>query len=142
MRGSSSCARSSADRGARASEFIPINQPERAAERAERLGRGCDVYFSAIPRMRKGRTAGDVGLAPACWADLDSPEAVDALGKLEAPPSIVVATGSGENRHAYWLLDDPVPAEEVVELNRALAELLGADVRATDAARILRLPGR
>src|SRR4051812_42045070 len=72
----------SREQGARGSDFIPIDQPAQIAERAAHLARGCDVYFSAIPRVREGRTADDVGLAPACWADLDSPEAVEAIERL------------------------------------------------------------
>lgn len=130
--------------GARRSEFFPVEQHGRAATSAIQLGESCDVYFSAIPRVREGRGAADVGPAPAAWADLDTPDAHAALAAFTAfklPPSILIASGTADNRHAYWLLDEPQPAEAIVQLNRDLARMLGADERATDAARVLRLPG-
>jgi hypothetical protein len=67
------------------------------------------------------------------------------LSELGRPPSIRVSTGGGE--HVYWLLDEPAPLrtpEQRAALSatlRGLADYLGGDFRATDAARILRIPG-
>lgn len=128
-------------RGAGKPEAFHVADYARAARRAVELGRRCDVYFGVIPRTHEaGRGAADVGPATAVWADLDSPEAtIELLSFVE--PSIVVGSGSQGHHHAYWLLDAPHDAETVVALNRDLAVHLGADVRATDAARLLRLPG-
>jgi len=54
---------------------------------------------------------------------------------------MVVASGSGENRHAYWLLVQAVDLGRIERVNGQLACALGADQRAGDAARILRPPG-
>jgi hypothetical protein len=127
-------------RGAGKSEFFPVADFAKAAERAAELGRERDLYFGVIPRTHEnGRGAADVGPATTVWADLDSSEAMIELRSF-APPSIMVATGTEGHHHAYWLLDSPQDAEAVVALNRDLALHLGADVAATDAARILRLP--
>jgi hypothetical protein len=128
---------------ARGSEFFPIADASGAAARAVVLALESNVYFSVIPRLREGGRGGaDVGLAPVVWADIDGSDAVGNLQRFPHQPSILVASGGGSGHlHAYWLLEAPEPAKVVVELNRELAGVLGADVRATDAARILRLPG-
>ncbi len=129
------------EHGPSRSEFFPVADFANAAQRAVELGRACDLYYSVIPRAHEGgRGAADVGPATTVWADLDSPEAMIEVLSFVAP-SIMVATGTEGHHHAYWLLDAPHDAEAVVALNRDLALHLGADVRATDAARVLRLPG-
>ncbi len=50
-------------------------------------------------------------------------------------------SGSGENRHAYWLLDDTIESEAIEQRNRRLASVLGSDARVCDASRVLRVPG-
>lgn len=79
--------------------------------------------------------------ATAVWADIDSDAAVEALEQFPLRPTLIVGSGSGTNCHAYWVLTQPLPADEVVGINRALATRLGADVRSVDRSRILRVPG-
>jgi RepB DNA-primase from phage plasmid len=75
------------------------------------------------------------------WADLDGADAVRALERFEPALSIVIASGTGENCHAYWPLTVPLPRDEVERANRRLAYALGADPASADSARILRIPG-
>jgi hypothetical protein len=76
------------------------------------------------------------------WADCDTAESIAALQAFRPAPAILVRSGSGENRHAYWTLTGPVDAEAVTAGNRRLAQALGADAGAvTSAATILRPPG-
>ena len=53
----------------------------------------------------------------------------------------MIASGTGRNCHAYWLLTEPLERDEVERANRRLAHALGADAASADAARILRVPG-
>src|SRR4051794_27103242 len=97
-----------------------FERPERLrglATRALALGRRTDVYVGCAPRTRRhgGRAAGARALVPG--ADGDGEEAVAALEPFDPPPSIVVASGPGSNRHAYWLLSEPLPREEVERAN-------------------------
>jgi hypothetical protein len=62
------------------------------------------------------------------------------LERFEPQPSIVIASGSGRNCHAYWPLTEPLGAGEIERANRRLAHALRADPASADAARILRLP--
>jgi hypothetical protein len=59
----------------------------------------------------------------------------------QSAPTAIVASGTGNNVHAYWRLAEPVDPATAEELNGALAAALGADPVVRDAARILRLPG-
>jgi hypothetical protein len=113
----------------------------RLASRALRLGRRTDVYVGCAPRTRRHGGRDAVAGAFVLWADCDGEHAVDALERFEPQPSIVIASGSGRNCHAYWPLTEPLAAGEIERANHRLAHALGADPASADAARILRLPG-
>jgi hypothetical protein len=112
----------------------------RLASRAIRLGRRTDVYVGCAPRTRRygGRDA--VARAFVLWADCDGDDAVATLERFVPQPSIVIASGSGHNCHAYWPLTKPLAAGEIERANRRLAHALGADPASADVARILRVP--
>jgi hypothetical protein len=112
----------------------------RLASRAIRLGRRTDVYVGCAPRTRRHGGRDAVARAFVLWADCDGDDAVAMLERFEPQPSIVIASGSGCNCHAYWPLTEPLPAGEIERANRRLAHALGADPASADAARILRLP--
>jgi len=110
------------------------------ASRALRLGRRTDVYIGCAPRTRRHGGRDAVERAYVLWADCDGEDAVDALEHFDPQPSIVIASGTASNCHAYWPLAEPLAAEEVERANRRLAHALGADPASADAARILRVP--
>jgi hypothetical protein len=71
-------------------------------------------------------------------------EAQAAIEAFPLRPSILVDSGGGFQ--PYWLFREPVKlSQETIKrlegINRSVARALGGDVAATDAARILRLPG-
>jgi putative DNA primase/helicase len=71
-------------------------------------------------------------------------EALAAIKQFVLRPSILI--DSGEGYQLYWLLQAAVDLnngnlEYLERINRGLALALGGDVAATDAARILRIPG-
>ncbi len=100
-----------------------------------------DVYLGVIPRRRRGGGRDDlVSEARVLWVDCDTPEAVAALRATSPRPSIAVASGTGENTHAYWLLSEPTALADIEQGNRCLAARLAADPVCADAARILRPP--
>jgi hypothetical protein len=105
------------------------------------LGARTDVYVGCAPRA--GRPGGLDAIARVwvLWVDCDTQQAVDALHAFRPAPSIVVRSGTGEHRHAYWALAEPLDADATTAANRRLAHALGADGGAvTTAATILRPP--
>jgi hypothetical protein len=100
-----------------------------------------DVYVGVLPRRRRGGGRDDLGdEASVLWVDCDSSSSVRALTSFLPRPSLTVASGTGDNVHAYWLLRDAVPLDDIERANCSLAQLLEADRMCADAARILRPP--
>ena len=127
--------------GALQPAFFPVTDPAAVAARAVELRDSADVYFGAATREERSGKGSAVRFATALWADIDSDVGREGLKRFELEPSIIVGSGSGENVHAYWLLAEPIPADEAEALMRALALRIGSDPHVTDRARILRVPG-
>jgi len=97
------------------------------------------VFFGVALRQ-KGKS--DPILWPVLWADADSWD--DASRGLDSgvvpPPTAIVKSGQGY--HLYWRLAAPLlDKAQVFQLVRAIQEALGADPRAAEPARLLRVPG-
>jgi CHC2 zinc finger/RepB DNA-primase from phage plasmid len=122
--------------------FREVRELWRVEAEIAQLALGTDVFVGVVPRRRRrGRREDLADQAGVVWADCDGPESVEALRRFRPAPSMVVASGSGLNRHAYWFLHEPVEIEELECANRRLAFALGADRASTDGARILRPAG-
>jgi CHC2 zinc finger/RepB DNA-primase from phage plasmid len=115
------------------------------AEHLLAAGRDRNVYVGAAPRDRRAGTADAVPRGYTLWADCDEPAAVHALSAFDPAPSLIVLTGSVTDEvphaQALWQLRRPLSGADLERANRRLALGLGADMRATDRARILRPPG-
>jgi hypothetical protein len=121
-------------------DFIGVRDP-RLTNLICARGAETDLYVGAAPRARQDGTRAGIERAHVLWADVDGTDALDALRGFRPRPSLVVRSGSPDSAHAYWALWPPADPDEVERGNRRLAHHLGADVQATDAARILRPPG-
>lgn len=127
--------------GSTPGRFVPL---DRVTTAADWIGRGAergDVFVGAAPRAREDGTKRGVERAWCLWVDCDTLESVERLADMTARPSLVVSSGTGPNCHAWWSLTGPIPAAMLVRATRRLAHHLGADMAATDAARIMRPPG-
>lgn len=123
--------------------FYPVDQVHSATLIIARLAGRTDVYVGVLPRRRQASTRADlVPDGSALWVDCDTPQSSAALRDFSPAPSLVLASGTGDNRHAYWLLRQSVSLDEIEIANRRLASLLGADASCCNAARILRPPSR
>jgi putative DNA primase/helicase len=109
-----------------------------------------DVYVGVATRASsRGGTSQDCRELYALFADLDFKDSseADVRQRLDAfphPPSAIVFSGGG--LQAFWLLAAPLSiadhgAKSIQTMLRRLATALGGDLNATDAARVLRLPG-
>jgi hypothetical protein len=105
------------------------------------------VYFGVATRVTtaNGRRE-NCGFIGALFTDIDfkvTPEADarERLARFPLAPSIVVHTGGG--LHVYWLLREPLDIHETDPdpLLRCLSRALRGDLKAGEAARVLRVPG-
>jgi RepB DNA-primase from phage plasmid len=111
------------------------------ARRALTLGSRTDVYVGCAPRARRAGGRDAIARGFVLWVDCDGEAAAHALARFEPRPSIVIGSGSGSNRHAYWPLVEPLDRNALERANRRLAFALGADLSCAGAASILRPPG-
>lgn len=108
-----------------------------------------NIYIGIYDRVKgNGKAAGCIS-TKALWADYDADmegltvaeraeKIMTAIKRVDLPdPSILVSSGNGI--HAYWLLNER--QRDVTDILRAIAGATGGDLRATDRARIMRLPG-
>lgn len=108
---------------------------------AERNKQRADVYFGVATRRGQAGDKAGCSRVNALWVDFDGRDLkLEKLGDLQ--PHLVVDSGNGF--HLYWLLQEPLDAQEHLEeieaVNRGLCERLGGDFRAVDVTRILRVP--
>lgn len=123
-------------------QFIRSGSLARVEEAISARGAETDVYVGVLPRWRpRGGRADVAGDGRTFWVDLDVPDGLRALELVDPPPSLVVASGAAGHVHAYWTLRRAVPPRTIERANGRLAHALGGDLRAGDAARILRPPG-
>lgn len=120
--------------------FHRVSLLARLVESIVALSARTDVYVGVLPRRRRGGGRADlIDQAGVVWADCDTGESVRALRAFRPWPAMVVAS-SARNRHAYWFLTEPASLDVIELTNRRIELALGADVRCSDPARILR-PG-
>jgi NrS-1 polymerase HBD domain len=126
-------------RGGWGQDFFGIREP--VADYVFGLVQQTDVYIGVAPRTKRDGTLDAIERVHAVWADVDTPEALAALRSFHPRPAIVVRSGQPDHVHAYWPLWPPAGPDAIRRANRRLAHALGADMAATDAARIMRPPG-
>lgn len=124
------------------SKFFHTQQLDALIEEIQKHTRE-NVYFGVAARKEEKGTKDSLLYVRVCWVDLDCKDTSkeEALRKLEEfiKPSIIVDSGNGY--HVYWLLNEPEKDFQRIErINKALAQRLHGDIRATDSARILRVP--
>jgi len=108
--------------------FFAANGLPSVADAVLTLASRTDVFVGVLPRVRRrGRLEDVAPRAGVLWTDCDSDSSAGALASFVPRPSMVVSSGSGRHRHAYWFLQEPVDLGCVERLNRRLALALGAD---------------
>jgi hypothetical protein len=103
-------------------------------------------YF-AVALRNGGGTKEDITQIPAVFVDVDykdlpADEVERRLAQLPFKPTVRNSSGGGQ--HGFWRLTKPAtPADipSIERVNRGLVAFLGGDNGATDASRILRIPG-
>jgi phage/plasmid-associated DNA primase len=127
-----------------------IGAIERFVLKHDRARRGMFVCVATIADGAGTRSKDNCRELVCIHQDLDfkgiaetEPAIWGAIERLEAQPSIVVRSGGG--LHLYWLLREPLDAQEhrdaVDLLLRQLAEIVAGDLATCEIARLMRLPG-
>jgi len=111
-------------------------------ERAEKWQQqGCGLYAVV---NRGGNTAAEITACTALfveWDDRPQDEQLTLWEELGLPtPSFQVDT-QGKSIHTYWVLQEPAPVEQWVDVLDRLIKLCGSDPACNGASRVMRLPG-
>jgi hypothetical protein len=118
--------------------------------------------FVCVSTVRAGKKRNKEGISEICFlhADIDFKDVVDdpdsilrRLKSLPLPPSLIVSSGNGF--HCYWCFKEPLVVnivdisdtggnetiERVEAALKLLADLVGGDMKVTQVAALMRLPG-
>ena len=102
--------------------------------------RGCSVFMSVHPlRATRRREDAVVNKVDKIFLDLDSPESYRRF-RADFIPALAVSTSPGRCQ-CFLRLTHEICKAEAKRITRALARKYGADIAATDLARLYRLPG-
>jgi len=117
-----------------------FNYPKAAHEAAlwalKKSEAGREVYFCTHLLSRPRRIKENAAPVLTLWGELDGVPVPN--GELK--PTAVAESSVG-HYHVYWRLDSTIPPEKAEELNRRLAQKVGADPSGFDLTQILRVPG-
>jgi hypothetical protein len=126
------------DSGGMGQLFHDCRELDGLLDTISQLGRRADVYIGCAPRTRRQGGRDSIARLWTLWADVDGADALERLRAFEPAPHMVIRSGSANCVHAWWDLREPASPQQAERANRRLAHHLSADMRATDAARILR----
>ena len=106
---------------------------------------GCEIYVSmnSLKEGAEGRTKKDIAAIRHIYFDFDSDgtAAVTAIkARKDLPPPSYLLNTSPDKFQVIWNVEG-FGLEDAENLQRGLARQTGADIAATDAARVLRIPG-
>lgn len=104
-------------------------------------------YFGVATHIKGHGTKEGILQIPALWVDVDlkgKPYRTvwKRVNNFKPRPSAIIKTGGGY--HVYWFLKKPTNKKQIPEIEsllKRLASALDGDMNATDASRILRIPG-
>lgn len=110
-----------------------------------------NIYYGVFSRASRSGTARACNTSSVVWCDYDSFAGGGSLSvearikevrqriKEAGLPEASILVNSGNGIHSYWLLSERA-SNGIVQVNRAIALITKGDIKATDKARILRLP--
>jgi hypothetical protein len=108
---------------------------------AEMNAKGAAVCVAINELDGRGRKRENFKRFRAVYADMDAKTCETTTPKWPLPPSIVVASNGGENRHVYWLISGEMDEATWQGIGARLVQSYGADKNAMEPVRVLRLPG-
>lgn len=123
----------------------PARKSDLVSWATEMSNKGANVFVCPALRSSPSRRKGNGKALRWLWADVDmqsvpEPQRAAVRARMAKLGTVLVASGSGENRHVYVKLTREVSVEEHEKLNRGLRDYLHADNKFSDEA-LLRFPG-
>jgi hypothetical protein len=129
--------------------FTPLSEIDSVPKILE-ANKGENVYFGVATRVEGDGTKDGILQIPCLWIDLDLYKLSDEKKQQSRQrykdfllkASFIIDSGGG--RYLLWMFKEPAPKEEiprVENLLKRLASYFHGDMGATDASRILRIPG-
>jgi phage/plasmid-associated DNA primase len=136
---------------------IATRQPDDVLSFLSKWDRAKRGMFVCVSTIRNGSRRSKDGVAEICFlhADIDFKDVIDdpdtilrRLKSLPKPPALIVASGNGY--HCYWplkealtvnIIDGAETIERVESDLKLLADLVGGDMKVTQVAALMRLPG-
>jgi hypothetical protein len=117
-----------------------FNYPKAALEAAkwalEKSDEGREVYFCVHLLTKARRIKENACEVSTLWGELDGTPVPN--GELK--PTAVIESSPGKF-HTYWRLDSEIPPETAEDLNKRIADKIGADPSGFDLTQLLRVPG-
>ena len=131
-------------------KFIPLAAIESIPKILENHIKQYNCYFGVATRVEGDGSKNGTIQIPALWVDLDlyklsdkqKEESRQRYRDFPLKPTFVIDSGGG--RYLLWILREPASKEEVSKVENLLKRLavyFHGDESATDASRILRIPG-
>ncbi len=102
-----------------------------------------NIYIGMMTRDKKRGKLQDTLKTRALWLDFDDVESyiqVEYILNMNKLPQPSIVVNSGHGYHVYYILDKAA-GREIEPIIKKLAYTTGADGKATDLARIMRVPG-
>jgi Mn-dependent DtxR family transcriptional regulator len=102
-----------------------------------------NIYIGMMTRNKKRGKLQDTLKTRALWLDFDDVESyieVEYILNMNNLPQPSIVVNSGHGYHVYYILDKAA-GREIEPVIKKLAYTTGADGKATDLARIMRVPG-
>src|SRR5262249_61745007 len=115
--------------GARKAFAVDPREADKLAERLTRVGQ--ETFVGVLPRLgADGDLQRQYAPSSVLWADCDTQRSVAKLDLFAPAPTCIVLTGGIDGFtprcHAYWLLDERVPAGDITRHARRPAAAPGA----------------
>jgi len=126
-------------------EFVPLNSfmewPTGIGKILEKH-KDKDCFFAVALRDKSNGKKEGITQIPSLWVDLDG-SPLQKISESLWQPSAVIETRPGRY-HVYWKLREPSGPSEIASIENLLKRLqdyFQGDPAATDASRVLRIPG-
>ena len=109
----------------------------------------CNIFISLATYLKKGADEPEIYRRQVIFLDFDKKDFPDFeelsqysnLIKSKFPSLFyhcVVASGSGG--YHYYISLEPAPLEDIVKINKDIAKIVGADIKAANSKQIVRIP--